>query len=465
MTGAELIIEKLRVRYGVDAGDQDVLAGVDLNVAPGEVVGLVGESGSGKSTLAYSIVGYLGRNAHVLDGSIRLDGEDVLKASPERLREIRSRSIAMVYQDPSSSLNPTMTLGSQLIESIRQSPSGLETDPVKKARELLDRVNIPKPSSLMERYPHQVSGGEKQRVVIAMALAVRPKLMICDEPTTALDATTAAQVLELLRRLKSETGVSILFISHDLGTVADFADRSAVIYGGHIVEVGRVSSILRRPEHPYTQNLLTSTVNSGRQSVRRRVLTMEAGAIDRANPAQGCVYANRCRFVTDACRAAKVELAGPKLHQVACIRRGDQALRDVGLPPPSTGREQRASASMLLNVRDMSISYDRDRLFSRLLNRPSRQFSAASSIDFTIGEAETVGLVGESGCGKSTLARSLAGLTPYTGTISFCGKIYPSVTALDARYRNDVQIIFQHPDAALNPRHTIGQILARPVKM
>jgi len=401
MNGAELVISGLRIGYG----DRQVLAGIDLRVEPGEALGLVGESGSGKSTLAYSIVRYLGSSARMLGGSILLNGENVLQAPPNRLRAIRSRLIAMIYQDPAAALNPAMTLGSQLLESIRQSADVRGVQMHARAHALLEQVNLANPEAILRRFPHQVSGGEKQRVMIAMALAANPRLLICDEPTTALDATTAAQVLDLLRELKTQIGASILYISHDLGTVAELTDRVAVMSDGRIVEAGAVSSILHEPQHPYTRQLLASVVSAGH-----------------------------------------------------CATQGKTAQRE-GDPP------HKPRMPALLDVSRLTIWYGRDRWLDRLRKRGSRRVQTVCALDLRIGESETVGLVGESGCGKSTLAKALAGLMPFDGALALEGRAYGSVSALDRRYRSDVQIVFQHPDAALNPRKTVFQTLARAAQL
>ncbi|MDF2809039.1 MAG: gsiA 4 [Microvirga sp.] len=464
MTGAELVIQDLRIGYKAGPGVIPVLNGVDLRIEPSEVLGLVGESGSGKSTLAYSIVRHLGRKAHIASGSIRVDEEDILFAGFDRLREIRQNVVSMVYQDPAASLNPTMSLGRQLLESIRQRNGSSESNNLRIAHDLLARVNLPDPPSIMNRYPHQVSGGEKQRILIAMAFAANPRLMICDEPTTALDATTAAQVLDLLRDLTKETGTSVLFISHDLGTISEIADRVAVIYSGHIVEVGNVKDVLRSPAHPYTQNLLASAVNSGLQPVRRRILTRgNSPDSEILKPAGGCVYYDRCAFRTEECRTASMELISTPNREIACIHhdRETQARAPLSAPEASTKRD----GDTLLELRRLSIHYGRRLFLDRFREKPRQRFEAVAAINLSIRSGETIGLVGESGCGKSTLAKAIAGLVDFEGEIAFDGRSFSSTRALDAQYRRDVQIIFQHPDAALNPKKTIRQILGRPASV
>ncbi|MBV7483158.1 ABC transporter ATP-binding protein [Bordetella sp. BOR01] len=414
--GAELLIDDLRIGYRSGTQVRMALDGVSLRVAPGEVLGLVGESGSGKSTLAYSVLRYLGRRARIESGTIRIDGMDVQGASPEQLRTIRRSVVSMVYQDPAASLNPTMSLGRQLLESIRLRSQASDEENIRTAHELLTRVNLADPPAMMKRFPHQVSGGQKQRILIAMAFATRPRLMICDEPTTALDVTTAAQVLDLLRELMVETGVSVLYISHDLTTIARIADRVAVLDHGKIVETGGTATLLKAPAHPYTRKLLSSVVNSPRQTVRRRVL-----------------------FDDDAVVEGVASTASDRPRPV--------------LP---------ADGPALLEVRQLGVTYGRERVLDRLRGKPPVLLKAVDDVSLSIRPGETLGLVGESGCGKSTLSRALAGLVSFNGEIALEGRAYGSVQALDQHYRDAIQIVFQHPDAALNPKHSIGQILARP---
>lgn len=411
MSGAELAIADLKIGYRARTGATTVLNGVSLRVAPGEVVGLVGESGSGKSTLAYAVMNYLARNAVVEGGSIAIDGEDILSVSPQRLRALRRGLVSMVYQDPMASLNPIMSVGDQLLENIRLSQKGSAAEQLKRAHELLEQVNLPNPHAMMQRFPHEISGGEKQRILIAMAFSMRPRLMICDEPTTALDPTTAAQVLDLLRSVKQQTGVSVLYISHDLATVSEIADRVAVIQHGEIVEQGPAKALLRSPRHPYARNLLRSQVNSGQQPIRRRVL-------------------------------AYGQTAEPHWQQPA----------ERALAP---------NASPLLRLESVDVRYGKPRLFDRFRSI-DQTFRATKTVDLAIAPGETVGLVGESGCGKSSLAKAIAGLVEFEGSLSYRGTTFKSMHALSAEYRKDVQIVFQHPDAALNPKRTIGQILGRP---
>jgi peptide/nickel transport system ATP-binding protein len=289
-----LAVENLSVSYRTPRGRLQVLRDVSLDVAPGEVLGLVGESGSGKSTLAYAVVDYLAGNAQVDGGSIAFDRAPLLGASPERLKDIRGKLVGMVYQDPSTALNPSLRLGEQVAESLVRHEDMTRQQAESRTAELLAMVRLPDPRLIMRRYPHEVSGGEKQRVLIAMAFACRPRLLVFDEPTTALDATTAASILDLIRGLQQEIGAAALYITHDLGLVAEIAQRVAVIYGGRIVEQGETARVLAAPRHFYTRMLVASAPNPHRDGPRRRLVSFRGQPPDLLAPPPGCIFTGRC---------------------------------------------------------------------------------------------------------------------------------------------------------------------------
>jgi peptide/nickel transport system ATP-binding protein len=374
--------------YLTAKGPVRVLDEVSLDIASGEVLGLVGESGSGKSTLAFAIMRDLPGNARERKGSIAFQGEDLLGMDAARLSALRGRRIGMVFQDPTASLNPTLTLGRQLTEVLIRH-RGLARDAAfKEGAELLRRVELREPEAMMRRYPHEASGGEKQRVVIATALACRPDLIIFDEPTTALDVITGARILDLFRRLRAETGVASLYISHDLALVSRVADRVAVIRAGRIVETEPADKVFVAPKEAYTRALVDAVPRPSRRLVADE-------------PAQ----------------------------------------------------------TRLIDLTDISVSYARPRLFRR------RATLAASRVSLDLREAEILGIVGESGSGKSTLARAMTGLARFEGEIRLKEARIRGPADMDARYRRAVQIVFQHPDASLNPRHRIGDILSRPLAL
>jgi len=390
---AALRISDYALGYRTRRGVTPALRGIDLAIAPGETLGLVGASGSGKTSLAWAILRLLPGNAVENAGGITL-GHDALRAMrPRELTRLRGRRIGMVFQDPSTSLNPAMRLGDQVIEVMRRHQSVTREAAAKHAEALLERTGLRDPRAIMRRFPHEVSGGEKQRVVIATAFACRPELILFDEPTTALDVVTAGQILALFAELKAEMPVAALYISHDLGLVGRIADRVAVLDGGQIVEQGPAAEVLRAP----------------RSAAARRLM--------------------------DAVPDPAHRLAGPR---------------------PDT--------TPLLEVRDVSVTYGRPGALGRLLGAPAA-VTAAREATFAVRAGETLGIVGESGSGKSTLARALIGVAAYTGRVRFADQDRVGGGAMPPAWRRDLQIIFQNPDASLNPRHRIATILGRPLRL
>ena len=461
-----LSIRNLSIGYRTPNGLARVLRDVDLSIAAGSVVGLVGESGSGKSTLAFAISQYLSPNADVLGGTIELAGEDLLSVSAERLRAVRGSEIGMVYQDPGTALNPTLRLGEQLIEGLRDVRGLDRSSATQLGFDLLDKVNLPDPEFIMCRFPHEVSGGEKQRVLIAMAFSCQPKLLVFDEPTTALDATTAAGILDLIRSLQAETGVAVLYITHDLGNVAHVAQRVNVIYAGQIVEEGPVEQVLRQPHHPYTRILMASVPNPYQGGERRRLPTFTGPASDLTDIPTGCIFQFRCPFVEEKCRSQPVPLLSRADHKVACI--GSKT--DGPLNVERSTKENRPENGVgtdrpVLIAQDINVLYGRVSLFDQILRRPPERIQAVINLDLEIGAGETVGLVGESGCGKSSLARALVGLTSFEGRLRLGGREITRAGAFHPADRRAVQIVFQHPDLSLNPRMTVREIVGRPLQL
>jgi peptide/nickel transport system ATP-binding protein len=355
----------------------------------------VGESGSGKTSLAYAIMRYLPGTARESGGAIRLAGEDLRTKATAEIDCIRGRRIGMVFQDPSTSLNPTLTLGEQLTEVLTRHKGLSEREARERGEALLARVGLKNPATMMRRYPHEASGGEKQRVVIASAFAAEPECILFDEPTTALDVITAGQILDLFRELQAETGVASLYISHDLALVSRIADRVAVIHRGRIVEEEPAAEVFRSPREPYTKQLIASVPRPDRRLVA-------------ADPAP--------------------------------------------------------SERSLLGVERMTVRYGRSSLVDRLLKRDAT-FVGAREVSLDLKPAEILGIVGESGSGKSTIARALVGLNPFEGAIRFEDRRIVDAGGMDRDYRRAVQIVFQHPDSSLNPRHSIGDILTRPFRL
>ena len=456
-----LTVTDYSLSYATGAGEVRILTDVSLTIGRGEIVGLVGESGSAKSSLANAIIRDLPGRVAREDGSIVLGG-DTLTGAPEGvLRAMRGKRVAMVFQNAGLSLDPVQTLGDHMVETLQRHEPLDEGAARDRMRDLFAMVGLPDPDAMARRFPHEVSGGEKQRVVLAMALACGPELILFDEPTSALDATTGATLLDLLRDLKDRTGVSGLFISHDLGTVADIADRVAVIYGGQIVEEAAPEMLFAQPVHPYTQALIASLP---RPSDTRTGRALSGAAVNAPAPRTGelpaCIYSHLCPHHDPAlCDAAPVRTREMGARRVACARAETLAAREAA--PPALALPEPGEGTVLA-AEDMNVRFAGGSWLARLMGRAPAEVLALNGASVALRAGETLGLVGESGCGKSTLARALSGLGPYEGRITLDGR---PVERIDRAYRARVQIVFQNPDASLNPRHTIGTILSRPLKL
>ncbi|RWP83974.1 MAG: ABC transporter ATP-binding protein [Mesorhizobium sp.] len=457
MTEPALRLDRLSVAYRSGGRDRAVLREVGLQIAPGESYGLVGESGCGKSTVALTVVRYLPRNGKITGGSVMLDGADIMRLGPEALRVVRAKKVSIVYQDPGKALNPSLTIGRQLVEVFEViGLSAAERDA--RALEMLNKVRIADPGSVMQRYPHELSGGMQQRVAIAMALASDPTMLILDEPTTGLDATVEAEVLDLVTDLRREFGTSILFISHNLAVVAKMCDRVGVLYAGMLVEEGPTREILDSPRHPYTVALLRCLPRGGQLKDHGRLDTIPGFLPMLGARMPGCPFAERCALADDRCRTEIPDLrdAGDRLvrchypDRAADLPRSTPA--DVAAVPKPT-----AGAAPVLRVCNLSKTY----------GQGSHAVRAVADVSLSLLPGETLGLVGESGSGKTTLARMLLGLVPPDagGTIELDGN--PLAPSLDRRRDEDVkavQIVFQNPDSALNRSHSVARIIGRALR-
>jgi oligopeptide/dipeptide ABC transporter ATP-binding protein len=469
-TSQSLLIEDFTLSYKTESGEFRVLENIDLTIARGEVVGLVGESGSGKSTIATAIMQAVQGNIATQNGAILLGDTDLSELTNEQLNAIRGNKIAMVFQDPGGSLNPTMELGEHVIQVLRRHRSMNRVDAMNESSRLIEMVGLADPELMMTKYPHEVSGGEKQRLVIAMAFACDPDLILFDEPTSALDATTAMNILDLFRELQNKTGVAALFISHDLGTVAQIAHRVAVIYAGHIVEIATTADLFHQPRHPYTRSLLASLPKPMSQDNEQNLLSLAGSLPARDAALVGCVFAERCPFVEDKCQQGSIVIhddeGTDQAHRTACIK-WEEALplplseTVAATKPDRSGDDQQP----IIEVANLSVRIGKHNFVDRLLGRPSQMIHAVNNVSFSIFPGETLGLVGESGCGKSSLARALTALRDFEGEITLEGQSFKSSAEINKRYRSKLQIIFQNPDFSLNPRQKISTILSRPLRL
>jgi len=464
-----LTLSHVEISYRVRRAQQRVVRDVSFNVARGESFGLVGESGCGKSTIALAIVRYLARNGSVTDGRIDIDGRDVLSLNPDELRRLRARNVSMVYQEPGRALNPSILVGKQVAE-VYEIAGAKDGEAMDRAQEVLTKVQISNPAGVMQRYPHQLSGGMLQRVVIAMALASEPSLLILDEPTTALDATVEAEVLDLIRGLRSELNTSLLFISHNLGVIATMCDRVGVLYAGEMVETGSAREVFDAPRHPYTVGLLRSIPRRdvSAESNGRAVLQTIPGSLPSPGSiGQGCIFAPRCGLADDHCRND-----APPMYEVgegrgARCHYSDRASEIPLVTDVTTEQDAAASGETAVPTappQPGDAPLVRIRSASKTFHISGQPVRGLLGVDLDIGAGETVGLVGESGSGKTTLARVLMGIiSPDAGaTIQLDGSdLNADARHRDAAEQKALQIVFQNPDSALNRRHSIKQLISR----
>ena len=420
MTDKHLLsIQNLRIDLNSKENGSAIIDSISFDVKTNEVVAIVGESGSGKSVTALAIMGLLSKDIFDVSGRVEFNNQELLGLSNKELQQLRGKGIGMIFQEPMSSLNPSMTCGKQVCEILKEHTNLRKSGLKAEVLNLFERVKLPNPNTIYKAYPHEISGGQKQRVMIAMAIACKPKLLIADEPTTALDVTVQKEILELLLNIQKETKMSILFISHDLALVSEFADRVVVMYKGNIVEQGQTKQIYLQPEHTYTQALFNSRPST--ENRLKRLPTVRDFINDEVN--------------STLVSTKERELFHNKLYQ----------------------------QKPLLEVIDVEKTY----LSKQGFFKPQKPFKAVDGVSFNVYEGETLGLVGESGCGKSTLSNAILQLDKATsGIIKYRGR---DITKLDGQelraLRKDIQIIFQDPFASLNPRMTIGKAIEEPMKV
>ena len=465
-----LRVRGLTVTFTGSGRPVPAVRGIDFDVDANQVLGIVGESGSGKSVTSLAISGLLPETAAV-SGSIQIDGIEVTTLDAEALRQMRGRDVGMVFQDPTTTLNPVFTIGRQVIEG-QVSHGQVRADQAgKRSVELLREVDIPDPEGRVGQFPHQFSGGMRQRAVIAMAMSGRPRLIIADEPTTALDVTVQAQVLAVLAKRQADTGAAVILITHDLGVVAEVADKVAVMYGGRIVESGPVQEIFKRPHHPYTVGLLRSIPRI--DTVDSRLIPIIGQPPTPSSLPSGCTFHPRCAIGRERPLCAEQEpalrLVGEG-HSSACHFPGEVdallaegQLRDA-VAPQVLATSGLATASALLEVDQLQVFYP---VKAGLLQRRVGWVRAVDGVSLNVRAGETVGLVGESGCGKTTTGRAIMGLIAKTGgTVRFDGQ---DITRLPReamrKVRRNMQYIFQDPYSSLNPVLSVGDIVAEPLRI
>jgi peptide/nickel transport system ATP-binding protein len=468
MTTPILEIENLNISFMTRAGEIPAVMDFSCTIMPGEAMGLVGESGCGKSTVALGVMRYLGANGRITKGSIRFRGRDMAEMSAKELRRLRGADIAMIYQEPMASLNPAMTIGKQLME-VPMLHAGLDAAQARQAAlEIVAAVRLPDPERILRSYPHQLSGGQQQRIVIAMALMSKPGLLILDEPTTALDVTVEAGIVDLIKELGAKYGTSILFISHNLGLVLETCDRVCVMYSGEAVETGAVADVFNRMRHPYTQALFRSIPLPGADKNARPLVAIPGNFPLPHERPPGCNFGPRCDyFVAGRCDTRAIDMVAVKDDE----RHGSRCLRveEIDWRAPAQHRDRMEAAVIgapVLKVDHLKKYYGAGG--SILGPSQGRPVKANETLSFEAREAEIVAIVGESGCGKSTLAKILIGLETATdGTATLNGRSIGDapIQERDAKTVSSIQMIFQNPFDTLNPSVSVGGQIVRALEV
>jgi peptide/nickel transport system ATP-binding protein len=468
-----LSVKGLAIRYETWEADVDAVRDVSFEISRGQTVGVVGESGCGKSSVGFGIVDFLGRNGKVVDGSIVFQGQELRDMSRGQLRHLCGDQIAMVYQDPMQALNPSLRIGDQLSEALFSHKQVSKEEAYQRCLDMLRRVCMPDPEAVMNRYPHQISGGQQQRALIAMALINDPALLIMDEPTTALDVTVEAAVLDTMDALRHEFETAVLYISHNMGVIARVADEVAIMYAGEVVELAPVQEVFSRPMHPYTSALVKCVPQLGSSKEDTCLSPIPGRVPPPTNLPEGCVFAPRCRYAQGRCHQEHPLLRKTddgfrvRCHFAEDIAQGklaataEPAEEAYQLVQPETN-------GVILETDHLKTYYDQTSspLLSSIGLEKQRQVKAVDDVSLELPKGCTLGLVGESGCGKSTLAKTIVGLEPLTdGSIEFMGlDISEPVSERDLSLIRKIQMVFQNPDSTLNPSFKVGHQIARPIR-
>ncbi|NOZ70438.1 MAG: ABC transporter ATP-binding protein [Chloroflexi bacterium] len=470
-TGPVLKLENVAIAYKVRGGEIEAVQNVSFEINRGESHGIVGESGCGKSTVAWAIVNFLGANGYVKRGSIKFLGQELVGKQGEELRRLRGDQIAMVYQDPMQALNPSMRLGDQLKEVLTVHRGMSDAEAEKRCIEMLERVYMPDAANMMKRFPHQISGGQQQRVVIAMALLNNPALLIMDEPTTALDVTVEAAVLDLISELRREFDTAIMYITHNLGVVARVCSKVGVMYAGEMVERGLVEQIFKRPQHPYTQGLMRCVPKLGADKASSILYPIRGRVPPPNNRPAGCIFAPRCDYTQERCSLERPQLRQmPNGVQVRCHFAEEidpsqwQPHEDVELP---SARPEVTTGEPILEIKHLKKYYEvKGSSLKDIIGLGEKRYvKAVEDATFTVRRGRTLGVVGESGCGKSTLIKTIIGLEKSTdGEAKFMGfDITDDISSRDIKLIQELQMVFQNPDSTMNPSYTVGHQIGRPM--
>ncbi|MBS3792120.1 MAG: ABC transporter ATP-binding protein [Candidatus Bipolaricaulota bacterium] len=471
-TNPVLDVRDLVVSYTTRSGNVTAVRGVDLSVEKGKTQGIVGESGCGKSTLAFAIMGYLDRNGQIESGQILLDGEDISNKSQDWMRQIWGKELNIVYQDPSAALNPSMKIGKQIGEVLETHGKVPEDKSREETIDMLRELQISDPDIVVDSYPHQLSGGMRQRVCLAMALISRPKLLIMDEPTTNLDVTVEAKILDIIKDLKDEFDTTIVYITHDLGVVYEVSDRSGVMYAGRFVEEGPTDELIGNPIHPYTRGLLRSVPEVSSETKKGKLRPIRGSVVELDNLPSGCKFNPRCPYKQEGCtgKEPEFETVGGDRY-VRCLET-EKVLADTTEKgsEPDEGEfrcEGKSSRDKILNADKVKKYFGEvtTNFFTR--EKEDERVRAVDDVSFDLDEGNTLGVVGESGCGKSTLARTIIGLEDITdGQIKLEDRdISVPIEGRDQEILRRIRIVFQDPRATLNPKRTIKQAMMRPIKL
>jgi peptide/nickel transport system ATP-binding protein len=471
-----LDVHELAISYETRQGDVPAVRGVSFDIQRAETLGIVGESGCGKSTIAFGIVNFLGRNGRIVDGDILFQGQNLVGKPEEDLRKMRGDRIAMVYQDPMQALNPSMRLGDQLSEVLIVH-RGMEKQAAEaKCIQMLERVYMPDPANVMKRYPHQISGGQQQRVVIAMALLNDPALLIMDEPTTALDVTVEAAVLDLIADLQRDFETAIMYISHNLGVISRVADRVAVMYAGEMLERATVGDVFLQPYHPYTQGLMRCVPRLGQDKISSYLYPIPGRVPSPKALPPGCIFEPRCSFARPDCARQRPELREVAADHWARCLFAEEITQEEWQPPATEGSSQPnflPSAVVPGKPRDMDkslLKVEHARTFykapSKRLFGAKQYVRAIEDVSIEVKPGRTLGIVGESGCGKSTLVKTIIGLeAPTGGRFEFMGiDIAAPVSKRNLDIIKNLQMVFQNPDSTLNPSFSVGVQIGRALQ-